>query len=300
MHPRRQNQVLNLKVHPNQRALVNLKLNRNQNQLASHIHTQNQRLKVNQVQVGLNEDRFIVSFLHKRQILALHPMDCSDMIIGSAIGSLSRVEDYYSINRATPMVDEVYGGSQSLTAATGFEENGITTVMFRRKLLSNDLADHNITDAPMTVIWAKGQEPGKYNHTPNSGLEASDGKASKSFYGHDVLAYHGHQNRGVLSMNFFEKPIKDTTVCRGEQVYPPGCHGSICQYNVTWMKVGESVDFMMDVKMATNRWTGIGFSKDGAMVRFQRRLQHAIPTLTCLQLVHFASSYVSSRAAWRL
>lgn len=202
---------------------------------------------------------------------ALHPMDCADIIIGSAVGSLSRVEDYYTISRATPMVDEVYGGSQSLSAATGIEENGVTTVMFRRKLITTDLADHNITDAVMQVIWAKGQEPGHYNHSPNSGLETNDGGAKK-FYGPDVLAYHGHKNRGMIMLNFFEKPPKDVVVCRGEQVYPPGCQGSICSYNVTWMKIGDNVDFMMDVKMTTNRWTGIGFSKDGAMVFFPHLL----------------------------
>uniref|UniRef100_A0A915HZK7 Uncharacterized protein n=1 Tax=Romanomermis culicivorax TaxID=13658 RepID=A0A915HZK7_ROMCU len=57
----------------------------------------------------------------------LHPMDCADMIVGSAIGQLSRIQDFYTISRATPLLDEVYGGRQSLTAAIGSEVKGQTT-----------------------------------------------------------------------------------------------------------------------------------------------------------------------------
>ena len=34
--------------------------------------------------------------------------------------------------RSTPRRDEVYGGQDDLTAAIGWEENGVTTVMFRK------------------------------------------------------------------------------------------------------------------------------------------------------------------------
>ena len=67
-------------------------------------------------------------------------MDCTDIIVGSAVGTLHKVNDYYTISRATPMLDEVYGGVQSLTAANGFERDGITTIMFRRKLNSSNLS----------------------------------------------------------------------------------------------------------------------------------------------------------------
>jgi hypothetical protein len=61
-------------------------------------------------------------------------MDCMDMVIGSTVGSLIRVEDYWSVNRATPMVDQYFGGRQSITSAVGYELDGITTVMFRKKM----------------------------------------------------------------------------------------------------------------------------------------------------------------------
>ena len=61
-------------------------------------------------------------------------MDCTDIVIGAARGGKSRVLDYYTRDRSTPMRDEFYNGVQSLTAAVGEEENGYTTILFRRKL----------------------------------------------------------------------------------------------------------------------------------------------------------------------
>jgi hypothetical protein len=62
-------------------------------------------------------------------------MDCMDMVIGSAAGSLARIEDYWSVSRATPMRDQYYGGRQSLTSSGGWEVDGVTTIIFRRKLI---------------------------------------------------------------------------------------------------------------------------------------------------------------------
>lgn len=200
-------------------------------------------------------------------------MDCVDMIIGSATGLYSRVGDYFSISRATPKADEYYGGSQSLTAATGYEENGVTTIAFRRRLTAADPFDHNITiDVPMFFVWAKGQEAGSYSHSAPSGLD--QGAATvKEFYTPDVLAYHGNKNRGSFTMSFGGK--KQTTAaapttaiagCRQDFLYPAGCKGDSCHYNVTWLKYGGDVEFAIEADIANNHWTGIAFSKDGLMV----------------------------------
>ena len=62
-------------------------------------------------------------------------MNCVDIVIGQAVGQLSRVGDYYTADRSTPRHDEFYGGSQSLTAAIANEnDDGITTVIFRRPI----------------------------------------------------------------------------------------------------------------------------------------------------------------------
>ena len=69
-------------------------------------------------------------------------MDCSDIVIGAAVGEWSRVGDYYTSDRSTPRHDEFYGGTQSLTAAIASQsDDGFTTVIFRRPvkgLLAND------------------------------------------------------------------------------------------------------------------------------------------------------------------
>lgn len=56
------------------------------------------------------------------------------MVIGAARGMRSWVGDYYTRGRSTPQRDEFYGGSESLTAAAGFEKDGYTYILFRRKL----------------------------------------------------------------------------------------------------------------------------------------------------------------------
>lgn len=62
----------------------------------------------------------------------------------------------YSI-RSTPRQDEFWGGANDLTATAGFEESGVTTLIFRRKLNSTDVTDHSIVDDLMHVIWARGE-----------------------------------------------------------------------------------------------------------------------------------------------
>lgn len=63
-----------------------------------------------------------------------HAMDCTDIVIGSARGNLYRIGDFYTRDRSTPRSDEFWGGDDSLTAALGWEEDGQTTIVFRRKL----------------------------------------------------------------------------------------------------------------------------------------------------------------------
>lgn len=63
-------------------------------------------------------------------------MDCTDIVIGTARGGFSRIGDYYTRDRSTPRFDSFYGGQDSLTAAVGEERDGMTTILFRRKLKS--------------------------------------------------------------------------------------------------------------------------------------------------------------------
>ena len=63
-------------------------------------------------------------------------MDCADIVIGMARGDKFRIYDYYSRDRSTPRRDEFYGGRDDLTAAVGNEIDGITSIKFRRPLVT--------------------------------------------------------------------------------------------------------------------------------------------------------------------
>lgn len=139
-------------------------------------------------------------------------MDCTDIIIGMARGTNYRIGDYYTRDRSTPRKDEYWGGRDSLTAAFGYERDGVTTMLFRRRLAAAEPTDHEIRDGNMQVIWAKGQEPGKYVHQPASGIEKAKANV-RDFYKVDELKYHGHRmQRGAVTMNFFGEP-SSTSAC---------------------------------------------------------------------------------------
>lgn len=130
-------------------------------------------------------------------------MDCTDIIIGSARNTSSRIADYYTRDRSTPRMDNFWGGKNDLTAAMGFEKDGVTTILFRRKLEAKDPSDHSIIKDLMHVIWAQAQEQGKYVHIPKSGLETANATV-KNFYKADELKYHGHsKQRGATTIDFF-------------------------------------------------------------------------------------------------
>ncbi|XP_078043273.1 DOMON-like domain-containing protein nahoda isoform X2 [Augochlora pura] len=207
-----------------------------------------------------------------------NPMDCTDIIIGSARGESHRIADYYTRDRSTPRKDDYWGGRDTLTAAMGYERDGVTTILFRRKLAANEPTDHEIVDANMQVIWAKGQEPGKYVHNPPSGVEKAK-VGVKDFYKPDELKYHGHgSQRGALSLNFFEEKNRPEMVngeatmpvgtCHGEWHYPRRCspENGTCEYSIQWSYKSrkDQLSFVISTTH-TNSWTGVGFSDDEKM-----------------------------------
>ena len=80
-----------------------------------------------------------------------HPMDCSDIVIGMARGSVGKVYDAYTRDRSTPREDEFYGGQDDLTAAIAYEEDGITTVAFRRQLACKKKKYENFNKTELKV-----------------------------------------------------------------------------------------------------------------------------------------------------
>lgn len=211
-------------------------------------------------------------------------MDCTDIVIGMAKNQSSRILDYYTRDRSTPRVDSFYGGVNDLTATAGFEENGVTTIIFRRKLVSKDVSDHSFVNDLMHVIWARGQEPGNYMHVPPSGLE-KESASVQDFYQPDELKYHGHKSqRGVTSINFFDEKKSHSAGnnataadpganvldndCEGHWKYPRTCQPEKfnCEYYASWQTIGNGDEFRFRIQTTnTKTWTGIGFSDNERM-----------------------------------
>lgn len=138
----------------------------------------------------------------------------------------------------------------------------------------------------MHVIWAKGQELGKYVHYPKSGLE-TEKPSVKDFYQPDELKYHGHgSQRGKLSLNFFEETKKNaigavitdeksasaSTVCNGEWNVPRNCKAmnKTCEYSAHWQFIPRKDEIRFTITTShTDTWTGIGFSNNEKMVWFE-------------------------------
>eukprot|EP00092_Neocalanus_flemingeri_P024776 GFUD01026865.1.p1 GENE.GFUD01026865.1~~GFUD01026865.1.p1 ORF type:complete len:678 (-),score=153.52 GFUD01026865.1:380-2230(-) len=193
-----------------------------------------------------------------------------------ARGSTSRILDYYTRDRSTPQRDNFWDGDDDLTAAIGWEEDGETTIIFRKKLSANGPTDHSITNEEMHIIWATGQEQGMYSHSPASGLEAGN-PSVPNFYHDDELKYHGKDNRGVTTINFFDeikRSVNDQVgldFCGGEWKYPRDCtsEAADCQYHARW-EFNENTD-KINFTIASrnpdkkNKWTGIGFSNNPSM-----------------------------------
>lgn len=132
-------------------------------------------------------------------------MDCTDMIIGAAKGGLSRIRDYYARGRHTPLLDSKWGGRDDITAATGWESNGVTTLIFRRRLQSRDGPDHSLDKGEMLVVWARGQEPDEYVRDAGHRLERHEHYVSR-FYVQDELKYHGlGDQKGHLVLDFLAR-----------------------------------------------------------------------------------------------
>ena len=205
-----------------------------------------------------------------------HAMDCTDIVVGMARGSTHRIADFYTRDRSTPRRDSFWDGEDDLTSAHGWEEDGITTLVFRKPLHANGPTDHSIEEAEMHVIWATGQEQGGYSHSPGSGLESKKEEPSvPEFYKDDELKYHGKTNRGVTSINFRDevKQNDQSTLdyCGGEWDYPRGCvqEGKPCEYLARWQfnEDTDKINFTISSRNPEkkNKWTGIGFSDTPTM-----------------------------------
>ncbi|KAI6243887.1 DOMON domain-containing protein [Aphelenchoides fujianensis] len=123
----------------------------------------------------------------------LHPMSCIDLVWGMVVnGSKLHIRDGYSRGDvATPLPDDhLPGGRQSLTAAFGREVAAErTVVMFRRRIASDDPADHSLA-GHLFGVFAKGQPHGERKWVVKEALEGEKNR-DRVFFRADEFAYHG-------------------------------------------------------------------------------------------------------------
>ncbi|VDN03274.1 unnamed protein product [Thelazia callipaeda] len=131
----------------------------------------------------------------------LHPMDCTDVVIGSVHDGRLRINDMYTRDRSTPLYDIWLDGEESFSAAYGIERDGRTTIMFRRRIAEIEPSDHPLGPGKIFVIYAKGQTSGNYSHSIKTALE-NGSVGDYEFYKDDQVKYHGSQNRGVHPIEF--------------------------------------------------------------------------------------------------
>lgn len=207
--------------------------------------------------------------------VATSAMHCADMVVGMVSNGRARIMDMYSPSKATPMEDTFFGGENSLTSAAAFQEDGVTTLIFRKKLQAEEKWDNSFVNGPMTVIWAKGADPMNYVHTTGG----APIKAAPEFF-ENAMKYHGKNARGVMTVNFFEEVetsvesrpqpptvhgmhLEDT--CEGSIRHPEGCTGEQCIYTISWISDGSVARFTIHGALQTSQWTALGFSTDGNM-----------------------------------
>ncbi|EFP11649.1 hypothetical protein CRE_25981, partial [Caenorhabditis remanei] len=207
-------------------------------------------------------------------------MHCADMVVGMVANGRARIMDMYSPSKATPMEDSFFGGENSLTSAAAFQEDGVTTLVFRKKLEAEERWDNSFVNGEMTVIWAKGADPMNYVHTTGGAAI----QAAPEFFA-NAMKYHGKNARGVMKINFFEtsptssdsesaevKPSSPTvhgmhleSTCEGSIRHPENCEADQCLYTISWISDGSVARFSIHGALQTSQWTALGFSTDGNM-----------------------------------
>ncbi|EJD75614.1 DOMON domain-containing protein [Loa loa] len=151
----------------------------------------------------------------------LHPMDCTDIVIGSVRDGRSRINDMYTRDRSTPLHDIWLDGEESFSAAYGIERDGRTIVMFRRRIAEIEPSDHPLGPGEIFVIYAKGQTMGSYSHAVKSALDQGP-ISDYNFYKHDEVKYHGNKNRGVHPIEFVSVDEQPLSIRPPPQFRQPG------------------------------------------------------------------------------
>ena len=79
----------------------------------------------------------------------------ADIVIGAVESGVARIADYWATSFSQPRLDTSLGGTDDVELVEGYEVDGITTVVFRRKVTATDSWDRSIsTTSPVPIIFA--------------------------------------------------------------------------------------------------------------------------------------------------
>lgn len=80
----------------------------------------------------------------------------ADIVIGSVESGIARLDDYWATSFSQPQPDTTFGGSKDVELISGTEVNGVTTLVFRKPIQSNDIYDRSISktkSVPIIFAW---------------------------------------------------------------------------------------------------------------------------------------------------
>eukprot|EP00898_Chlorokybus_atmophyticus_P007760 jgi/Chlat1/7986/Chrsp7S07774 len=166
----------------------------------------------------------------------------ADITIGyiSASDGSVVVNDYWADNYATPVLDTVRGGQNSVMALSGSTADGYTTISFARKLDTGDPYDRVIaTSGPVDIIYA-------YNPTVTT------------------LTYHGSANRSPGQVTFGANTTAPAPTSSAPSPPTDGYTGHLGKadgFQLAWKLVTtDTIEFQMT--SPGTGWLGVGFDPD--------------------------------------
>jgi hypothetical protein len=99
--------------------------------------------------------------------MAIQPgsqMQDADMVFGFVEGGAVTIFDMFSTGPTGPHPpDTDQGGSHDIVESGGTEENGVTTIEFKRALNTGDQYDHALSSGTHQILWSYGSSdsPGR-------------------------------------------------------------------------------------------------------------------------------------------
>ncbi|KAH3743555.1 glucooligosaccharide oxidase, partial [Pelomyxa schiedti] len=166
-----------------------------------------------------------------------------DKYTGWYTGGTGVLIDSYSRGHDTPSDDQSLGGTLDTTGATFSANSTHTIISFKRKLVTNDRYDHDVTNQTVSLLWALGENGGTMEWNP--GNEPS---------------YDEHQYYGGGGVRFLDEDLPPASNCTGGRG-----HGSYSNsdgsYILSWALSADNTSMVFDMVAKTTGWVSFGINE---------------------------------------